>query len=346
MLTHDDDATIHQAGEVPEWRESFYVNFADTESRFYGAAWQGLRPNVGVAEATFLLFDRKTARVRSVDTALQVPGDSDRRSLGNQRFECIDPWSHWRVHYEDDAAKLQIDWRQTTATIDHDPTGTPGQDVDGELPEDEASFYRVAKHFEATGTIDCVGEIDGEPIAFTGFGTRDRAWGPRNYGLLRFMWWQTVQFPDGDAVHVMLLRDADDAINLFGMLHRDGRSLPATIAEVDVAYDDAVTGAPVSGSQRFVDVEGRELVITGMEPMHVAPMTILADGTDVVPRRVESPDEKVYFWTWQRFVRSDGVVGHGMVDQAYWQGLQQSRFASTAATGRLYDFGLTEEPAR
>jgi hypothetical protein len=342
MLRQSDDATIHEASDALDWRESFYVNFFDTESRFYGAAWQGLRPNAGVAEAAFLLFDREQAVVRSVELALRVPGDTDRRRLGHQQFTCLSPWQHWRVDYDDGTAKLQIEWTQTSATIDHDPTGAPGRAADDYVaaPADEASFYRVAQHYEATGTISCTGEIDGEPVSFTGFGTRDRAWGPRDYGLMRFMWWQTVQFPDGAAAHVMLLQDADDDMRLFGMVHRDGRSRPAVAASCDVRYDGE-NGPPIPGSQRFVDDEGRSIVITAAEPMQIQPFAILPDGKDLEARRVTSDAEKAYFWTWQRFTREDGVVGHGMIDQAYWPGQQHTTFAATIPTGRLYDFGLT-----
>jgi hypothetical protein len=344
VLHPDDDAATHPAGPEPEWRESCYCNFFDTESRFCGAAWQGLRPHTHRAEAVFLLFDRERDVVSSIATDLDVPADAHFRSLGNQRFECIEPWSHWRAYYREGANWINLDWEQLSRMCDHDPIGGAtvageGSGSSGKESNDERSFYRTAKHFEAAGRIEVDGEVDGERIAFTGFGQRDRAWGPRNYGLMRFMWWETVQFTDDEAAHVMLLRDAGAEMMLFGFLHRDGVTRPAAEFSSEVTYD-ADPGVPISARQRLVDDQGRELNIARMEIMRRLPLTILPGGKDLVPREIASEDESAYYWTWQRYTRDDGTVGHGMIDQAYWRGMQLTTFASTKAVGKLYDYGL------
>ncbi|MEV4420150.1 hypothetical protein AB0L40_09275 [Patulibacter sp. NPDC049589] len=344
MLQHHDDDSIHTASDAPTWRESFYCNFADTESRYYGVAWQGVRPNQEVAEAVFVLFDRETALIRSVQTQLPVAADTDRRAVGNQTFTCHEPWRHWSVTFDDGTSNLTVDWQQLSEVCDHDATGTPGRPVDPDTVEapDEASFYGAAKHFEATGRIEASGEVDGRPISFTGFGTRDRAWGPRNWGLLGFCWWQTTQFADGDAVHALLLQEkVGDDMSLFGMLHRDGRTRPAMLLECEIGYDGE-PGPPTSARQRWVDDEGRELIIESMQLLAHQPFAILADGQNLEPRTIETPEENAYFWTWQRFVRDDGVVGHGMIDQACWSGMQHTTFASTVPTGKLYDYGVSQ----
>jgi hypothetical protein len=347
MLQQSDDDTIHPTGPAPTWRESFYCNFFDTESRYHGVAWQGVRPNQEVAEAVFVLYDGDTPLIYSVETALAVAPDIDRRAVGNQHFTCLEPWSHWTVDYQDGADRLTIDWQQLSAICDHDPTGSPGQEVVAEVADapDEGSFYGTAKHFEATGKIEAKGEIGGRPVSFTGFGTRDRAWGPREWGLLGFCWWQTTQFTDGDAIHALLLQEkVGDDVRLFGLLHRDGRSRPAVLLECEIGYDSE-PGAPVSARQRWVDDEGRELVVASMELLHEIPFAILEDGQNLEPREPATPGENAYYWTFQRFVRDDGVVGHGMIDQASWRGMQHTSFVSTIPTGRLYDYGLTSSPA-
>jgi hypothetical protein len=347
MLQPSDDETIHELGTAPTWRESFYCNFFDTESKFYGVAWQGVRPNQEVAEAVFILFEGDTPLISSVETRLKVPADIDRRAVGHQRFECLEPWRHWQLEYDDGTSKLSVDWQQLSEICDHDPTGTPGSETsadDVEAP-DEESFYGTAKHFEATGKIEATGEINGRPISFTGFGTRDRAWGPRNWGLLGFCWWQTTQFADGDAVHALLLQEkVGDDIRLFGLLHRDGRSRPAMLLECEIGYEGE-PGPPSSARQRWVDDEGRELIVASMELLQAQPFAVLEDGQNLEPREVATPAENPYYWTWQKFVRDDGVIGHGMIDQACWAGMQHTSFVSTIPTGRLYDYGLSPEPA-
>jgi hypothetical protein len=107
-LNYDDDASIHKTGPEPEWRESYYCNFFDTESRFYGTAWQGVRPNQQRAEALFVLCERGKPLIWNVDTNLQVPGDNgeERRALGYQRFECVEPWRLWLIRYDDGSARV------------------------------------------------------------------------------------------------------------------------------------------------------------------------------------------------------------------------------------------------
>jgi hypothetical protein len=333
-LDYEDDAAMHPTGPTPEWRESYYCNFFDTESRFYGAAWQGVRPNQQRAEAVFLLFERDKALIQSVDTNYHVPADigEERRALAHQRFECRKPWSHWTVHFDDGAAKVELDWRQLSAVCDWDTAEpvAPG-----------SRFLTNAKHYEAAGAITVKAEIDGRSIEFSGFGERDRAWGPRNYGVLAFGWWQTVQFPDGDAAHVWTMHNAGEGVRLYGFLHRDGVTRPAASFAAEVGYDGE-NGPPNATKQRLVDVDGRELVIDAMELMQVLSFATQAGGADLEVGKATSKEEKPYYWTWQRFIRDDGSVGHGMIDLAFWRGMQKRSFTADVPDGALYDYGRSE----
>jgi hypothetical protein len=337
-LNYDDDAAIHPTGDAPEWRESFYCNFFDTESRYFGTAWQGVRPNQERAEAVFLLFDGDTPLIQAVDTNYHVPPDigAERRAIANQRFECVEPWSHWTIHYDDGSARVDIDWQQISEVCDWDS--------DEDAPDPDKKFLGSAKHFEAAGTVSVAAEVDGRSIAFTGFGERDRAWGPRNYGLLAFSWWQTVQFPDGDAAHVWAMHNPGDKLRLYGFLHRDGVSRPAAFYDCEIGYDGE-NGPPNATKQKLVDDQGRELLIGSMELMQVLAFATQADGANLEVGNAKSEEEKPYYWTWQKFVRDDGVVGHGMIDLNFWRGNQYPSFTADVPAGTLYDYGLNREQA-
>jgi hypothetical protein len=336
MLDFADDDSLHQTGLAEEWRESFYCNFFDSESRFYGTVWQGVRPNQQCAEAVFLLFDRTETLIESVETKLFIPSDigEERRALGHQRFECVEPWRHWRVHYDDGSSRLTIDWEQMSKICDWDTAEPTSNGPD--------PFLGAARHYEAAGRITVTGRVHGEDVSFTGFGERDRAWGPRNYGRLRFGWWQTIQFPDGEASHVFVVQDKGDEFKLYGFLHRDGETRQAVEYTCEAGYDGE-GGPPVSSRQRLVDDAGRVLVIDSMTTLQVLSFATEADGSNIEERGVASDEEKAYHWTWQEFLRADGVVGRGMIDHNHWPGSQYASFSSTTPLGTLYDYGLVDQ---
>lgn len=322
-LHADDDTKIHPPTASPDWRESYYCNFFDhTGGGLYGVAWQGVRPNAGRGEAVFALFDGDSALVRSVNFGVPVARDigPERTGLVNQCFENIEPWSHWAITYEDERATLRVEWRRLSQICDWE-----WEDITN------------SKHYQVAGTVSVNGVVDGRDIAFTGFGERDRAWGERNYAGLVHGWWQTVQFPDGVAAHVFTLDLGEGPVRLHGYLHADGetRRLQQCIA-TDVAYDPQTT-LPVNVHQRLIDDAGRELTVTALRPLQW--LSFVSDGAEVYDR-APTVDESVQSLTFQEFVRSDGVVGRGMVDLTAAAGARPSHFgADGSAFSTLYDYG-------
>jgi hypothetical protein len=327
-LDRSDDLATHEKTAARAWRESYYCNFFDFESGLHGCAWGGVRPNSGRGESLFALFDGAEALVRHVDFEVPVAADvgEERRQVGPLRFTPVEAWNHWQVGFDDGEAKVEIDWRQFSEICDWDW-------------EDLTS----SKHFQAAGKVHVRGRIGDREIDFEGSGERDRAWGERDHEEWTFVWWFVVQFDDRTAAHVMLMRDPEGVDRLYGYLHQDGVSAGIATYDAKIEYGPD-QGPPIAGTHRFVDVSGRELVLTEMHPLHE--FSFSADGDFVEDRPPEGDDHGRMFWTFHRFVRADGKVGRGMIDYVFWTGNQPTEISCKGpAQSTMYRYGLEDGAA-
>ncbi len=322
MLKFEDDANFHKVGTEIDWRESYYCNFVDLDSDLVGVAWQGAKENQGQGEAVFLLCDGKTDLIRSVRTDCPLTdGEDPGRHMGPQRFVCHEPWKRWSAHFDNGESKIDLEWTQLSDTCDWD-----WEDITN------------SKHFQAAGKVKVSGVAAGRVINFTGYGERDRAWGARNYGPLKFSVFHTAQFPDDVAVHSFVLRDAEGAYRLFGYIHKDGQTRNLARCEAHLNYDSD-RGPPVSGSYLLEDDLGRTVEIESFDIINYVGFGGHDDGSKLSDDL--STAKNLMFLTFQNFKRSDGVKGKGMIDLNVWPGEQQTHFVSTAPPifSTLYPYG-------
>jgi hypothetical protein len=296
-LTFEDDASIHAPTSAVDWRESYYVNFFDSESDLHGLCWQGVRPNAGFGEAVFVLFDGHTPLIRTVDMHVAVAADigEERLAIGNNRWECLEPWERWQVEYADAASQVTVDWRILTAVCDW-------------------HWGPDAKRYEHAGRVHVEGAVGGRSISFDGFGQRDRAWGRRNYAPIDFSWWWVAQYPDEVAVQAYAATASDGSQSMKGYLHMDGETRDIVSVDVTGIELSPHGGPPTAGHQLVVDDLGRQLESTDCELLN--PLTFGTDkgGSQLSER---DPSEDVHnrmYLSFLKFRRSDGVAANGMID--------------------------------
>lgn len=325
MLKFDDDALPHEKGPGRDWRESYYCNFFDKNSDLCGVFWQGARPNAGHGEDVFLLFDGDKDLVRSVNLKAPIRDEAPeaRRHVGNAEFTCIEPWRHWTVNYRKGDDHFEIDWQQMTDVCDWD-----WEDLTN------------SKHFQLAGRVRGRGVIGGREIEFTGYGERDRAWGDRNYGPLQVSFWNVAQFPDDVAVHAFVFRSPnEEGYRLHGYLHKDGETRSLKRFESHSEFSDR-RGPPVNGRIRYEDDAGRVLEVSSYQLKNYLGMgTVKKDGAQLEMDTANA--DTLMFLTFQRFMRSDGVLGHGMIDYNCWVGEQPASITAEAPPlfSTLYRFG-------
>lgn len=328
-LKYDDDARLHSITDEPSWRESYYLNFFSEDNDLHGLAYQAVTPNRGVGETYFVLFDGDDTLVWSCDDAVLVPEDigAERMSLGHQTFECRVPWAEWQVRYDDPAknTSVTVDWERMTDVCDWNW---------GELTG--------STHVQHAGRIRCSGQVAGQEIEFAGFGERDRAWGPRRWSDIDLSWFVVAHFPDGAVVHAFIHRAAG-AYHLMGYLHQDGLTQNLARFEArDIIYSK--DGGPVeSAVLSFEDVEGRSIEVVAIDryDQYLAFASTEGSGIELQKAHQKYNGPRM-FLTFQRFERSDGVIGRGMIDNNLTNDSEVQQFIAGPATSQLHKFDNKE----
>lgn len=323
-LVEGDDASIHQATDEVDWRESYYLNFADVESDVNGIVWQGVRPNSGAGEAVFIVYDGDAPLIESVDMKVPVAADvgEERRRMGNQEFECLEPWKHWKVRFDDGDARVELDWTRMADYCDWE-----WQDL------------QPSTHYQAAGHVEGSIQVGGREYAIRGYGERDRAWGKRNYGPIDFLWNLMAHFPDDAAAHALVMRDPSGKLRLHGYLHLDGTTASIDEYDIDVTYQGPGR-PPADARHRLRDVDGRELEIAETQFLHALEFATDPGGAQLEDRNLGKQVKGRMFLGSHRFARPDGVVGRGCIDMNFWLGHEEDEIrARGPAHSSLYAFG-------
>jgi hypothetical protein len=296
-LQYEDDQAVHAQTDAVDWRESYYVNFFDAESDLHGLFWQGVRPNAGFGEACFVLYDGDQELVRSVNMHVPVAADigEERTAADKQRFECLEPWRHWRASYQDGDTTATVDWHMLSSVCDW-------------------QWGPDAKRFEHAGRVHVEAEVGGRSISFDGFGQRDRAWGRRNYSPMTFTWWWVAQFPDEVAVQAFIAQLDDGSQGMMGYLHQDGETRNIVSMDVTDIEMGPHGGPAVAGKMLVVDELGRRLECTGIELMHGLTFGTAPGGSQLEEHDPSENAKSRMYLSFYKFTRADGVVANGMID--------------------------------
>jgi len=329
-LVYEDDASIHEVGPEPDWRESYYLNFASIDGDISGIVWQGVRPNSGVGEAVFVLYEGDTPLLHSVNMQVPVPEDigTERMTLGHQGFECIDPWRHWKVQYDDGTDRVALDWTQISDTCNWH-----WQDLQDSI------------HYQGSGRVEGVAVIKGREIPIVGYGDRDRAWGKRNYGPLKFAVNFFSQFEDDTMLHAFVMLDPAGHERLHGYLHRDGLTRDLVEYDADFTYDEEGR-PPTTARHRAKDVDGREIEISETHFRHALEFATAPDGANLQGGKgiPEHAGSRMFLGSHQ-YRRPTGEHGVGCIDMNFWIGHQQKQVrARSPLFSKLYGFGRGAEP--
>jgi hypothetical protein len=177
---------------------------------------------------------------------------------GPLRFECLEPFVHWRLTFDGTTGEVSAhdepianDRVAVTLAVDAQMTLPPwligSRDPEGHFNPGE---HRFEQHFRAIGTV----VIDGVETSFTGGGLRihrtggTRGTGEDFYGHV----WQTARFPSGRAFGYMHYHPRPDGSPRFreGWVLDDGEIRPAQAIATPWMTDLQQTGEDVSCTLR------------------------------------------------------------------------------------------------
>lgn len=279
-LVPDDDPYIHPASDDPAWREAWWFVFFDHQRNMHGIAYVYAYPNQDRGTYIFGLWrDGEALHLsRNFDAPISSPEEIDR--IGPLSVSCVAPNEQWRIEYDHPEMSAVVDWTAMSPTYDW-----------------EWAHLTGSRHYEQSGKVRGVFEMDGERIELEGFSQRDRAWGARSFGVVQQCWSSRSLFGEDFYSHQSIItvngRDC-----LFGYVFRDGEIHLVSELDLKIAYGYR-WGPPILTEARVVDEADGELLFT------VRPETVVSS---LIRNEKDQVDMHITFSRFSLGPRS--AVGH------------------------------------
>jgi hypothetical protein len=253
VILDPNDEYTHAPEAAKNYNESMYFNAMDQASGI--GLWMriGNRVNEGHAEMTCCVY-LPGGRVGFMFRRVEITHNRE-MAAGGMRFEVHEPFKLLSVTYDGDLLLMErpgemldpghafrtnpkvpckIDLRFEGVSPMHggeivNADGTPW-DLD---PETSTLRGHTEQHMAVTGSVT----VDGQAHTLSGFGYRDKSWGPRHWDNFYWYKWQPMTFsPDFGIMLTLLGRpDADPVVD--GHIFHDGRMDKLTGARIETFYD-------------------------------------------------------------------------------------------------------------
>jgi len=243
-----EDEYPHTPDAAANYNESMYFNMFDPVQRIGGWFRIGNRPNEGYAEMSVCLY-LPGKRVGFMFGRPKIAGNTE-MNAGGLKVEVIEPFKRLRVAYEGKVLVMDDpnDMADPSSAFKKNPSLRAKVTLDyvgvspmhgGEIVKEdgssleldpEKSFARAhyEQHMAAHGTI----EIGDEKFDVSGFGLRDKSWGPRHWQAISWYRWCPMNF--GRDFGIVLSNVGGRA---GGMVLKDGQYENITELTLDSDWD-------------------------------------------------------------------------------------------------------------
>jgi hypothetical protein len=256
VVEHGPESEQRQTPEADEWwQDSAFLTFNDRESGIGGVIRIGHEPNHagGISALWFGLVTHDGRRFRRNTTNRLGPEDRLADGFGalDGRYRITHDGS--RVHYrvDDGVCRAELTVEDFYPRTDFFPKSA------GSLVEEFAS-----SHFECSGAVSGVIELDDHRYEVQGLCHRDRSWGLRRWDtLLNHRWIPGTVGPELSFGSISW-HAVDGSISQFGYVVRDGIIEYADEIDVVVAMEvDGTTFRGATSSWTFADGARAPLVL-------------------------------------------------------------------------------------
>jgi hypothetical protein len=322
------DELFHPVGDHPAWSESYYFNFVDPDSGIGAFTRMGFRPNEGWADALHAVYlpggrvaftyGRRTDLTPAV---VETLGPLD-PAVGDLVLRRGEAFRRWDIAYAGEAQDLADPTVMLAASRDR-PAGwmRPAQ-LDMEVVFEALSqpHYAVGGaqgHFEQTGRVSGHIRLGDERWEVTGYGVRDKSWGPRTWQAPSgsgakasgpaaveqgcFLNWFSMNFGADLALGGACGRTADGTFRGKGWIQRGPETLDLGEVTITTEYDPENPLLHRSVQLRATDGRGASIVVDG---------TVLTICPTKIPRR----DGVTFVNEGLARFQTDGCVGYGIAE--------------------------------
>jgi hypothetical protein len=312
------DEYTHDPGEAKNYNESMYLNVFDHEKKAGGWFRIGNRPNERYAEVSVCVY-LPDGRIGFAFARPEIT-DNAKMEAGGLKVEVIEPFKRLKVSFSGkilllarpfEMADPKLAWRNNpmvpcTVEIDYEGLspmyGGETVKADGSPIEidPEKSFAKAhyEQHCAGKGRIT-VGE---ETLEISGYGLRDKSWGPRHWQAIEWYRWCPLNFGPDFGMMFSVIGDGKGGAHQSGMVFRDGvydliKTCTVTSEWDENGYQTALVATiGTEGGKSYV-VEGKVLSLIPLRNRRTTP-----DGAELQTRITEGMTE----------FRCEGRVGYGM----------------------------------
>ncbi len=301
------DEYTHDPGEAKNYNESMYFNVFDPATKAGGWFRIGNRANEGYAEVSVCLYlpDGRVAFTFGRPTIT----DNAEMNAGGLKIEVVEPFKRLKVSFSGKALVLarplemadpKKAWRENPSvacTVDLDYEGVSpmygGETLkaDGSAldidPEKSFAKAHYEQHCAASGVIT----VGDERFDITGFGLRDKSWGPRYWQAIDWYRWCPMNFGRDFGMMLSTIGDGKGGAREGGMVFRDGVYDLITACQIDSDWDEngyqtALRARIGTAGGKSYEVTGKVLSLIPLRNRRTAP-----DGTEMTTRITEGMTE-------------------------------------------------------
>jgi len=313
-----EDEYTHKPDAATNYNESMYFNMFDPDRKTGGWFRLGNRPNEGYAEMSNCLY-LPDGRVAFMYARPKITGN-EVMNAGGMTFDVVEPFKRLRVRYRGDVVVLTnpldmadpakafknnpvlpcnvvLDYEGVSPMFGGETVKADGSPLDLD-PEKSFAKAHYEQHMAAKGHFT----VGDERFDVSGFGLRDKSWGPRYWQAIHWYRWLPMNFGRDFGMMISIVTNAEGQQRQGGMVLKDGVYDLIEGCTIESDWDDnwyqtALRAHVKTRSGAIYDVEGKVLSLIPLRNRRKAP-----DGTDLNTRITEGMTE----------YRCNGMTGYGM----------------------------------
>ncbi len=312
------DEYTHTPDAAANYNESMYFNMFDPEQKVGGWFRIGNRPNEKYAETSVCIY-LPDGRVGFMFGRPKIE-NNDEMNAGGLKVDVIEPFKKLKVTYEGKVLLLDkpFDMANPSKAFKDHPTVSCSVSLDyegvspmfgGETVKEDGSSLEIdpeksfakahyEQHMAASGTIT----VGDESWTVSGFGLRDKSWGPRHWQAINWYRWLPMNFGRDFGMMISIVTNEEGQERHGGMVLKDGAYDLIEEVKIESEWDENFYQTSLqadvktkSGAEYRVD--GKVLSLIPLRNRRTTP-----DGEELNTRITEGMTE----------YRCDGHVGYGL----------------------------------
>jgi len=212
LVTTDD--FIHATGAESSWREAFYFDFFDPQTRLSGFGYSGVHPHQETGDVIFALWKEDVLLAKFTRWDFNIPADigAERLDFGPLCFRPMQPFQTWQIFFDDGFCRLNL-------TFEAIHQAYSWADSEQALAETNSHHYEQQGRY--IGTV----RVGGAETRIHGVGVRDHAWGWGARAGIQSWLWASAQFSPQLAFNAFHIALGDGRDIHYGYIWRGKESI-------------------------------------------------------------------------------------------------------------------------